>query len=93
MIRRDFVGRDRGDLIGGITSAARETGSRRVTTTDSASPRIAGLCERLRDAGLEVAVLGRPPFVDLDAGEDEGLDLKRFSRYWKAVKRRAMRKQ
>ena len=82
----------KGDLVGSITSVARETGSSRVATTDSASPRVASLCERLRDAGLEVEVSERPPFVDLGAGEDERLDLKRFSRYWKAVKRRAMRK-
>ena len=83
----------RGDLVESILAVARETGSDRVATTDSASPRIASLCERLRDGGLEVEVLQRPLFVDLDAGEDEKLDLKRFSRYWKAVKRRAMRKE
>ena len=83
----------KGDLVGSIISAARETGSSRVATTDSASPKVASLCEQLRDAGLEVEVLQRPLFVELDAGEDEKLDLKRFSRYWKAVKRRAMRKQ
>ena len=83
----------KGDLIESVSAAARETGSDRVVTTDSASPRVAGLCERLREAGLEVEVLETPPFVDLGAGEDEGLDLKRFFRYWKAVKRRAMQKQ
>ena len=82
----------KGDLVESIQSAARETGSDRVATTDSSSPRIARSCERLRNGGLEVEVLERPPFVDLGAGEDERLDLKRFSRYWKAVKRRAMQK-
>lgn len=81
----------KGDLVESIVSAARETGNDRVATTDSASPRVAILCARLRDAGLEVEVLERRPFVNLEEGEDERVDLKRFSRYWKAVKRRAMR--
>lgn len=82
----------KGDLVQNIATAAREASSDRVATTDSASPRVASLCEELRAEGLEVEVLERPPFVDLDSGEDEGLDLKRFSRYWKVVKRRAMQK-
>ena len=83
----------KGDLVEGVSAAARETGSARVATTGSSSPRVASLCERLRGAGLEVEVLEAPPFVDLGEGEGERLDLKRFSRYWKAVKRRAMERQ
>ena len=82
----------KGDLVQSIAYAARETGSSRVATTDSASPRVASLCKELRAEGFEVEVLQRPLFVDLGAGEDEKLDLKRFSRYWKVVKHRAMQK-
>ena len=82
----------KGDLVQSILSTARETGSKRIATSDSSSPKIASMCEKLRAEGLEVEILQRRLFVDLDAGEDEKLDLKRFSRYWKAVKRRAMQK-
>ncbi len=82
----------KGDLVECVLAAAQGVGSDRVATTDSSSPRVARLCEELRARGLEVEVMGRRPFVDLDAGQDEKLDLKRFSRYWKAVKRRAMQK-
>lgn len=80
----------KGDLVHTIAAVARETGSNRVATAESASPRVARLCEELGAEGLEVESLERPPFVDLDPGEEERLDLKRFSRYWKVVKRRAM---
>ena len=82
----------KGDLARTIVAAAQESGIDRVATTNSSSPRVARLCEELRAEGLEVEALETRPYVDLDPGEDERLDLKRFSRYWKVVKRRAMQK-
>lgn len=76
----------RGDEVEEIAGFAAEKGASVVATTYSVSPRFARTVGDLRDAGLEVEIVRPPEFVVAP----ENLDLKRFSRYWRRVKKRAM---
>ena len=81
----------KGNVIQIVAQYAEANQSRTVITTDSPSPRFITYCRDLRERyGLEVKVLPEPPFVTLDKGEDQTLDLKRFNRYWSVVSRAAM---
>lgn len=81
----------KGDVMQILAQCAEEYQIRQVITTDSPSPRFITYCRHLRDQyGFDVKALPEPPFVTLDKGEDQALDLKRFSRYWSVVSRAAM---
>ena len=81
----------RGDLVAELAAAAAEDGCRRIVTIESVAPRFAKICEALRQKHrLTVEVMQVTPFIPLARGEAEKLDLKRFSRYWQPLKRRAL---
>jgi hypothetical protein len=82
----------KGDVLQTLAQYAQAHQAPAIITTDSPSPRFKAYCRQLRERyGLEVVVIPEPPFVMLDKGEDQALDLKRFSRYWATVSRSAMR--
>lgn len=80
----------RGDVAEEVVRFAQEHQARRVLTSESPSPRHRLLCQTIiknMPKGSRLEVLHEPAFVD----DIERIDLKRFSRYWNAVKKRAMR--
>lgn len=81
----------RGDTVEVLAAAARNEGCNRVATAESASPHVRRVCRELEDRGFEAEQVPDPPFVDLTPEEERKLDLKRFSRYWRRVKKRALR--
>ncbi|NDD65634.1 MAG: hypothetical protein EBZ36_16905 [Acidobacteria bacterium] len=81
----------RGGVAAELAVAAGEHGARRIVTVESVTPRFARICHDLRERyRLAVEVLPLEPFISLARGEAERLDLKRFSRYWQPLKRRAL---
>lgn len=80
----------RGDTVETLSAAAREAGCGRVATAESASPEVSRVCRELESLGFETDEAPDAPFVDLTPEEERGLDLKRFSRYWRSVKKRAL---
>jgi hypothetical protein len=83
----------RGDVAEELAAAAEETGCSRIVTVESVAPRFRRFVERLRqEKGFSVEVLPLEPFVPLDEEEEAALDLARFSRYWRTVSGRAMRR-
>jgi hypothetical protein len=81
----------RGDTVTELAAAAREHGVRRIVTVESVAPRMARICEELRRRHqLAVEIRSLEPFVVLSKEETARLDLKRFSRYWQPLKRRAL---
>ncbi|MFM8392913.1 MAG: hypothetical protein ACKOB4_03185 [Acidobacteriota bacterium] len=81
----------RGDVATELGAAAAEHGCRRIVTVESVAPRFPKICRELgQHHRLPVEVLPIPPLVELAKGEAERLDLKRFSRYWQPLKRRAL---
>lgn len=81
----------RGGVAAELAAAAVEYGARRIITVESVAPRFARICQELRERyRLPVEVLPLEPFIGLARGEAERLDLKRFSRYWQPLKRRAL---
>jgi hypothetical protein len=81
----------RGEIVSELVAAAAEHEARIVVTVESVAPRFASICQELRRRhGLVVEVLPLEPFVSMAKGEAERLDLKRFSRYWQPIKRRAL---
>ncbi|MCS6834730.1 MAG: hypothetical protein NZ750_01775 [Anaerolineae bacterium] len=80
----------RGDVAEEVVQFAREHEARRILTSESPSPRHQFLCQTIikhMPKGSRLEVLREPAFVD----GAEKVDLKRFSRYWNAVKKQAMR--
>lgn len=80
----------RGDVAAEVATFAQEHGARRILTMASPSPRHRVLCQRIMQQmpkGSRLEVLRDPAFVETNAR----LDLKRFSRYWSAVKHEALR--
>ena len=81
----------RGEVAAELADAARETRARRIVTTASIAPRFADLRDALqRRHGLPVEALPVDPFLPLSPEEAARLDLKRFSRYWNALRARAL---
>lgn len=81
----------RGNVAQEVAAFAAEQNARRILTPASPSPRHRQLCkEILRQTGADVKieVVQDDPFVSLD---NEQLDLKRFSRYWRQVENEALR--
>lgn len=81
----------KGDTVETLAEVARESGCARIATAESASPEIRRICRELESRGLETDEVPDAPFVELTPEEERGLDLKRFSRYWRSVKGRALR--
>lgn len=89
LLEIDGISIRRGDVAAELAEAARESGARRIVTMESVAPGMARIRERLRrDYGLPVEMLSEEAFAGID--RRERLDLKRFSRYWQPLKRRAM---
>ncbi len=81
----------KGDVIEELTEATREYGTTRLVTVESVAPRFKELVQRLRhEKKFSVEVLETPAFIEMDEEETANLDLKRFSRYWQAVRARAL---
>ena len=81
----------RGAVAEELAVVAAEQGCQQIVTVESVAPGFARICRELRQAyRLPVEVLPVAPFVALARGEEERLDLKRFSRYWQPLKRRAL---
>lgn len=82
----------RGDVATEVLAFAQEHNAVRIVTTDSVSPRAADICDALRKgmpAGCRLESVPVEPFVPYTGH----LDLKRFSRYWSAVRRLALRSE
>lgn len=80
----------RGDVASEVAQFAQEHGAGRIITAESPSPRFRAICQNIAGrmpSGSRLEVLKSEPFVDYDGH----IDLKRFSRYWKKVKKYAMR--
>lgn len=80
----------RGDVAAEVVTFAREHNARRILTMATPSPRHRVICQQIiqqMPKGSRLEVLRDPSFVETNAR----LDLKRFSRYWNAVKDDALR--
>lgn len=71
----------RGRVAQEILAFAAEHGATAVATAGSVSPGFEAICDKLRDAGLQLLIYDPEPFVDLP----QEPDLRRFSRYWRAA--------
>ncbi len=81
----------KGEPVAEIAAAVQEFGCNGVVTVASVAPQFGRQVVALKAQHyLTVEILPQPPLVTLDKGEDETLDLKRFSRYWGEIQRRAM---
>lgn len=80
----------RGDTVETLAAAALESGCGCIATAESASPEVSRVCRELEERGFETEEVPDAPFVDLTPEEESKLDLKRFSRYWRRVKKRAL---
>jgi hypothetical protein len=79
----------KGDVPTQLALASAAHGCTRIATTESVAPRFRAIASALRTThNLPVEIIPLVPFIELARGER--LDLKRFSRYWSAVSRRAM---
>lgn len=81
----------RGNPVDALLAFAREHSASRIVTTDSISPRFQGICDALRKGlpeGGRLEIISTEPFVN----PTRALDLRRFSRYWSAVRNLALKK-
>lgn len=74
----------RGNVVAEILAVARSHGAARIVTTESPSPRFAGIVHLLRQE-MPVEILPLDPFLAYTGP----LDLARFSRYWRVAQRYA----
>ncbi len=78
------VAQHRGNVVAEILAFARAHGAARIVTTESPSPRFAGIVHLLRQE-LPVDIIPTEPFLAYSGP----LDLARFSRYWRVAQRYA----
>jgi hypothetical protein len=82
----------KGDVAEEVAKFAQSHQAERILTPNSPSPRHRLLCQRISEkmpSGTRLEVLrDDQPFVNYD---NDQLDLKRFSRYWRTVKKDALR--
>ncbi|MEM6329975.1 MAG: hypothetical protein AAF790_06990 [Planctomycetota bacterium] len=78
----------RGDLVEEVRAFAAEHGATRVATQQSPLPRLKRQIALLGDAGLEVEAAEPEPIATLP----DGVDLKRFNRYWRKAEKQVMRR-
>lgn len=76
----------RGNVADQVIRFAEEHDATHIITAESPSPRFDWIKSKLEKAGYTVEVKADPPFVQ----PYNSPDLKRFSRYWKAVKKQAL---
>ena len=79
----------RGDVVEQVVAFAQEHEARRIVTVASPSPRFSEICRKIDESMPEnkaIEVLKNKPFVEYDGQ----IDLKRFSRYWRTVKKNVM---
>ena len=74
----------KGDVVTQLKAFAQQHGATQIVTTRSQSPGHQRICRRLASAGLTVKLLADKPFVELGPETD----LKRFSRYWRAARKK-----
>lgn len=80
----------RGDVAAQLLAFMHEHGASRIVTTESVDPRLKAICETIRKALPEGGRLEFAPVEPFAAIDNSRLDLKRFTRYWGAVKRLAL---
>lgn len=80
----------RGDTAAQVMAFAQEHGAARIVTTESTDPRLKVTCEAIRKALPEAGILEFAAVEPFAAIDTRRLDLKRFTRYWGAVKRLAL---
>jgi len=80
----------RGDVAEQLLAFMHEPGASRIITIDSVDPRLKAICETIRKALPEGGRLEFVPVEPFAAIDNSRLDLKRFTRYWGAVKRLAL---
>jgi deoxyribodipyrimidine photolyase len=81
----------RGDVAQEVAQFASEHNATQIYTNESPSPRHRQLCQQIVEQmpkGTRLNILPAPAFTDVDVREK---DLKRFSRYWKVAKYRALK--
>jgi deoxyribodipyrimidine photolyase len=81
----------RGDVAQEVAQFASEHNATQIYTNESPSPRHRQLCQQIVEQmpkGTRLNVLPAFAFADVDMREK---DLKRFSRYWKVAKSRALK--
>ena len=80
-----------GEVAMELSQAAREYDCQRIVTVASVAPHFAQTSSTLqRNHKLSMTVLAAEPFLELLSHESDRLDLKRFSRFWHAIKGRAL---
>lgn len=80
----------RGDVAEEVVNFALAHDANHIVTAHSPSPRFRYICQSISQnmpGGSRLEVLHDNPFVDYDGY----IDLKRFSRYWRTVKKYALR--
>ncbi|MBC8099286.1 MAG: hypothetical protein H7Y11_07565 [Armatimonadetes bacterium] len=80
----------RGDVAQEVAAFAAEHSAGRIITSDSSSPRFRQTAKQISTqmpSGSRLEVLKSEPFVEYNGH----IDLKRFSRYWNAVKKAAFK--
>lgn len=81
----------RGKTVPILLSAALESGASCIATIESVSPGFGQTVQSLkREGSVTVELVPPSPFVSLTREEEARLDLKRFSRFWQSVKKRAL---
>jgi hypothetical protein len=80
----------RGDLAEQVIAFAQEHGATQIVTTESVDPYLKAACEKIRKGQPEAGRLEFAPVEPFAAVDNSRLDLKRFTRYWGAVKRLAL---
>lgn len=80
----------RGDVASEVLRFALDHGASRIVTAESPSPRFRQIGSKISQSmpsGSRLEVMREKPFVS----ERDRVDLKRFSRYWRAVQSEAMK--
>lgn len=81
----------KGAMVEQLVEAAREYECNRIVTTTSVAPNVVRVSQALQQSyKLSVTVIATEPFLELATSEADHLDLKRFSRFWNAIKHRAL---
>ena len=80
----------RGDTAAQVLGFAQEHGATRIITTESVDPHLKAIYESVRKGQPEGSRLEFAPVEPFAAIDNSRLDLKRFTRYWGAVKHLAL---
>ena len=80
----------RGDTSAQVLAFAQEHGASRIVTTESVDPYVKAVYENIRKGQPDGDRLEFAPVEPFAAIDNSRLDLKRFTRYWGAVKHLAL---